>query len=97
MTARGIEHFIYTDISRDGTMEHPDFDAFARVLSEAAVDAHEGEHAPIVFGGGIAAIEDIERLANEFDIEGVIIGRALYDGRIDLRAAQRMLETGDDW
>ncbi|MBF6600006.1 MAG: 1-(5-phosphoribosyl)-5-[(5-phosphoribosylamino)methylideneamino] imidazole-4-carboxamide isomerase [Dehalococcoidia bacterium] len=135
MAARGIEHFIYTDIRRDGTMQHPDFDAFARVLESAAlparrrpaqetpadamddassgastardVDARPSEPspagaashgrgsvaAPVIFGGGITSIEDVARLAADFDIEGVIIGRALYDGRLDLRAAQHAIEA----
>jgi phosphoribosylformimino-5-aminoimidazole carboxamide ribotide isomerase len=92
MRRRGIEHFIYTDISRDGTMQHPDFDAFARVLDDAGLrSSANGGEAPVIFGGGITSIDDIERLAAEFNIEGVIVGRALYDGRIDVRAAQRAL------
>ena len=49
----------------------------------------------VIFGGGITSVDDLERLATEFSIEGVIIGRALYDGRIDLRAAQRGLRPAD--
>jgi phosphoribosylformimino-5-aminoimidazole carboxamide ribotide isomerase len=49
-----------------------------------------------VLGGGITSVEDIVALS-QYDIEGVITGRALYDGRIDLRAALRALAVGDDW
>jgi phosphoribosylformimino-5-aminoimidazole carboxamide ribotide isomerase len=91
MRRRGIEHFIYTDISRDGMMEHPDFDAFARVLDDAAVPGDRVDGASVIFGGGITSIDDLERLATEFSIEGVIIGRALYDGRIDLRTARQAI------
>ena len=91
MRARGIERYIYTDISRDGTMAHPDFDTFARVLEDAGFAGYE---APVVFGGGITSTEDLEQLARAFTIEGVIIGRALYDGRIDLGSAIERLEAG---
>ncbi|MDE3094520.1 MAG: 1-(5-phosphoribosyl)-5-[(5-phosphoribosylamino)methylideneamino]imidazole-4-carboxamide isomerase [Chloroflexota bacterium] len=97
MVRRGVAHFIYTDISRDGTMAHPDFEAFARVLDDSGLRAEGGEEAPVIYSGGITSVGDIARLATEFSIEGVIVGRALYDGRIDLRAAQRVLVSGDDW
>jgi phosphoribosylformimino-5-aminoimidazole carboxamide ribotide isomerase len=98
MAGRGVQHFIYTDIDRDGMMEHPDFDELrgvARIVAEAT-GATADAAAPLILGGGITSVEDIVALA-EFDIEGVITGRALYDGRVDLRAAQRALAVGDDW
>jgi len=97
LRARGVEHFIYTDISRDGMMEHPDFDAFARVLDEAALpDGADGEQ-PVIYSGGVTSVDDIARLASEFSVEGVIVGRALYDGSIDVHAALRAVASGDDW
>ncbi len=98
MAARGVQRFIYTDIDRDGTMEHPDFDelgAIAAVVGEATVHAADAP-APLILGGGITSVEDIVALSR-YDVEGVITGRALYDGRIDLRAAPRALAVGDDW
>jgi phosphoribosylformimino-5-aminoimidazole carboxamide ribotide isomerase len=98
MARRGVQRFVYTDIDRDGMMEHPDFDELrevARVVADAT--GRDADAAtPLVLGGGITSVEDIVALS-EFDIEGVITGRALYDGRIDLRAAQRALAVGDDW
>ena len=105
MAARGVQRFIYTDIDRDGTMQHPDFDelgAIAAVVSDAVAGsatrpAHPAEApSPLILGGGITSVEDIVALS-QYDVEGVITGRALYDGRIDLRAAQRALAVGDDW
>lgn len=105
MASRGVQRFIYTDIDRDGTMQHPDFDelgAIAAVVSDAVAGSatrpsHPGEApAPLILGGGITSVEDIVALS-QYDVEGVITGRALYDGRIDLRAAQRALAVGDDW
>jgi phosphoribosylformimino-5-aminoimidazole carboxamide ribotide isomerase len=98
MAQRGVRHFIYTDIDRDGMMEHPDFDELAEVAALVGREVPHGadEPAPVVVGGGITAVDDIAQLAG-LDIEGVITGRALYDGRIDLRAALRALAVGDDW
>jgi phosphoribosylformimino-5-aminoimidazole carboxamide ribotide isomerase len=98
MAARGVRRFIYTDIDRDGMMEHPDFDelgAIAAVVGEVTAHAADAP-APLILGGGITSVEDIVALS-QYDVEGVITGRALYDGRIDLRAAQRALAVGDDW
>jgi phosphoribosylformimino-5-aminoimidazole carboxamide ribotide isomerase len=98
MARRGVVRFIYTDIDRDGMMEHPDFDELrevARVVADAT-PRHQDAPAPLVLGGGITSIEDIVTLS-QLDIEGVITGRALYDGRVDLRAARRALAVGDDW
>jgi phosphoribosylformimino-5-aminoimidazole carboxamide ribotide isomerase len=98
MAARGVQRFIYTDIDRDGMMGHPDFDelgAVARTVA-SATRSDADTPAPLILGGGITSVEDIVTLS-QFDIEAVITGRALYDGRIDLRMAQRALAVGDDW
>lgn len=98
MADRGVRHFIYTDISRDGTMAHPDF-AHVRPIVDAVRDATgtpSEQAAPLVYSGGITSTDDIVQIAR-YEIEGVISGRALYDGSIDLREAQRALAVGDDW
>jgi phosphoribosylformimino-5-aminoimidazole carboxamide ribotide isomerase len=98
MAGVGVRHFIFTDIDRDGMMESVNIDLvqpLVDLLRDAGL-ADRDEPAPLIFGGGVTSVEDIESLAR-FDIEGVITGRALYDGRIDLRAAQRALAMGDDW
>jgi phosphoribosylformimino-5-aminoimidazole carboxamide ribotide isomerase len=69
---------IYTDISRDGMMEGPNVEATAELA--AAVSA------PVIASGGVTTLEDIVRLAQR-GLAGCIIGRALYEGRINLRAA----------
>jgi phosphoribosylformimino-5-aminoimidazole carboxamide ribotide isomerase len=98
MAARGVRHFIYTDISRDGMMASADLSPVGRLaaLVRDACGTPAGETSPLVFGGGITTVDDIVALA-EHDIEGVIVGRALYEGSIDLQAAQRALAVGDDW
>lgn len=76
----GVAAIIYTDISRDG--------ALAGVNVEATAALAEVLSIPVIASGGVAGVSDIERLAGaSARIEGVIIGRALYDGRIDPKAA----------
>jgi phosphoribosylformimino-5-aminoimidazole carboxamide ribotide isomerase len=98
IAARGVRHYIYTEISRDGMMEHPEFEAvpeLASLLREACGARADGP-SPLVYSGGVTSVEDLVRLS-EHEIEGAIVGRALYDGRIDLREARRALSVGDDW
>jgi phosphoribosylformimino-5-aminoimidazole carboxamide ribotide isomerase len=71
----GISTIIYTDIRRDGTLSGPNLDALTEMI------AIEG--AEIIASGGIGTIDDVRAVA-EGGAAGVIIGRALYDGRVDL-------------
>ena len=73
---------IYTDISRDGMMQGPNVEAMAAML--------EISPAPLIASGGVSRIEDVERLCALTGLAGMIIGRALYDGRVDLAAAVRL-------
>lgn len=77
----GVEAIIYTDIDRDGALQG--------VNVEATRDLAAAISIPVIASGGVASITDIENLlaVRASGIEGVIIGRALYDGRIDPRAA----------
>ncbi len=69
---------IYTDISRDGMLEGPNVEATAEIATAVAV--------PVIASGGVTTLEDIGLLARR-GLAGCIIGRALYEGRIDLAAA----------
>lgn len=91
MTRRGVRHFIYTDISRDGMLVHPDFEEVKHLIR---VIADTGAPATLIYSGGVTSIEDVITLGT-YEIEGAIIGTAMYDGRIDLGLAQRALVTGD--
>lgn len=77
--ARGI---IFTAIERDGELVGPDFDAIEEMLSQA--------HVPMIASGGVSTLDDIARLAQMKRIEGVIVGKALYEGRIDAKAAIKL-------
>ena len=78
MTALGVGRFIYTDISRDGTLSEPNFQAIEELMGDC--------DATLVASGGVSSIEHLERLAS-LRVEGTIIGKALYTGTIDLREA----------
>ena len=74
----GVARFVYTDISVDGTLTSPNFAAI-----EAMVRATT---AKVIAAGGIATVDHLVRLAGA-GVEGAIVGRALYDGRVDLPEA----------
>jgi phosphoribosylformimino-5-aminoimidazole carboxamide ribotide isomerase len=82
----GVEAIIYTDISRDGMM--------TGVNVDATVNLARAINIPVIASGGVARLEDIRRLcgvANE-GIMGAIVGRALYEGELDLAEAQRLAD-----
>jgi phosphoribosylformimino-5-aminoimidazole carboxamide ribotide isomerase len=74
----GVRRFIYTDISRDGTLRGPNLAATARVAKAVAV--------PVIASGGIATLDHVRRLC-QIGVEGAILGRALYDGSLSLPEA----------
>ncbi len=76
-----IASIIYTDIKRDGMKTGPNIEAAKKLASSVNI--------PIIASGGVATIEDIKKIIDlsSYGIEGVIIGRALYDGDIDLKEA----------
>ncbi len=78
--AAGPAVLIYTDISRDGTLEGADVGRVGRLAKTAGV--------PLIAAGGISSVEDVRALLVT-GIHGVIIGKALYTGGIDLREAVR--------
>ncbi|HIM77699.1 MAG TPA: 1-(5-phosphoribosyl)-5-[(5-phosphoribosylamino)methylideneamino]imidazole-4-carboxamide isomerase [Rhodospirillales bacterium] len=81
----GVAAIIYTDIARDGAMDGPNIEATVGLANAVSV--------PVIASGGVSSLEDLEALkaAGTGLLEGVISGRALYDGRIDLAAAVELL------
>lgn len=79
----GVTRVIYTDISRDGTLTGPNFEAVASLLEFAS-----GLPSPValIASGGVSYIGHLRRLA-EIGVEAAIVGKALYTGAIDLRTA----------
>ena len=72
---------VYTDIARDGVMKGPNLEAIRRVAETADL--------PVIASGGVSRMSDVEALA-ALPVAGAIIGRALYEGTIDLGAAMQV-------
>lgn len=86
--AVGVRTVIFTDISADGTLEGPSFARIEELAKAVSMD--------IIASGGVSSSEDIRRLtAYEKDgVAGVIVGKALYEGTIDLPEAIRIGQGG---
>lgn len=82
----GVAAIIYTDIDRDGALQGPNVEATAALAGRLTT--------PVIASGGVASIDDLKVLKARQDtgIVGVISGRALYDGRIDLAEALAVLK-----
>ncbi|MFT6106390.1 MAG: phosphoribosylformimino-5-aminoimidazole carboxamide ribotide isomerase [Rickettsiales bacterium] len=78
----GVSAIVYTDINRDGTGEGVDFEGTANLAKQVSI--------PIIASGGVGKTADIENIS-KLDINGVIVGRALYDGKIDLNSIQKFI------
>ena len=73
----GMSRLIYTDINRDGTKQSPNFDETSKVANISKC--------PVIISGGVFSIDDIKKAKNLKNIEGIIVGKAIYDGNIDLK------------
>ncbi len=82
----GVEAIVYTDISRDGMMQGVNVEATLRLAQAISI--------PVIASGGVSTLDDLRALCavEKEGVMGAIIGRALYDGAIDLAEAQRLLE-----
>ncbi|MCI0478282.1 MAG: 1-(5-phosphoribosyl)-5-[(5-phosphoribosylamino)methylideneamino]imidazole-4-carboxamide isomerase [Anaerolineales bacterium] len=96
MRERGVTRIISTDITRDGMLRGVDADAIAELGRAANVR--------VIASGGVASLRDIETLTTRPEIEGAIVGQALYVGNINLREAIRVAShlvycqlLTDDW
>lgn len=78
MKEYGIRHVVYTDIARDGMLSGPNVDYTKKLTDETGLD--------IIASGGMSSMEDLKELYNA-GIHGAIIGKALYENRIDLKEA----------
>ncbi|SCB86530.1 MULTISPECIES: 1-(5-phosphoribosyl)-5-[(5-phosphoribosylamino)methylideneamino]imidazole-4-carboxamide isomerase [Snodgrassella] len=82
----GIDSIIYTDIGRDGMMGGVNINATVKLAQEVAV--------PVIASGGVTSMADVEALCAvaEQGVAGAIVGRAIYEGSLDLATAQRMAD-----
>ena len=72
----GVSRLIYTDINRDGTKLSPNFNETMKVA--------EISKCPVIISGGVSSIDDIKKAKDLKNVEGIIIGKAIYDGDIQL-------------
>ena len=72
----GISRLIYTDISRDGMKQSPNFEETSKIAEES--------NCPVIISGGVSSMEDIKKAKTLKNIEGIIVGKAIYDGDIKL-------------
>ena len=75
----GVSRIIHTDIERDGTQNGPNIEETIQVAKKTKI--------PFLISGGIGSLEDIKeiKLKNEKNIEGVVVGNALYEGKISFK------------
>tara|TARA_Y100001960_G_scaffold304673_1_gene358098 strand:- start:376 stop:1092 length:717 start_codon:yes stop_codon:yes gene_type:complete len=73
----GVSRLIFTDINRDGTKESPNFKETLKVANTS--------NCPVIISGGVSSIEDIKKAKDIKNVEGIIVGKAIYDGDVDLR------------
>ena len=72
----GISRLIYTDINRDGMKQSPNFDETSKVA--------EISNCPVIISGGVSSVDDVKKARNLKNVEGIIVGKAIYDGDIQL-------------
>jgi phosphoribosylformimino-5-aminoimidazole carboxamide ribotide isomerase len=83
---RGVRSFVYTDVDRDGKLEGPDLDD-VRAVAEAV-------RGRFIYSGGIGSLDDLRALAGlrQVNLAGVIVGKALYEGRFTVAEGQAALD-----
>ena len=84
-----IQYVVCTDISKDGMLEGPSFDLYDQIINECSNESHD-QSIKLIASGGITSISDLIKL-NEMGCEGAIIGKALYEGHINLRDLERYI------
>jgi phosphoribosylformimino-5-aminoimidazole carboxamide ribotide isomerase len=73
----GVSRLIYTDINRDGMKQSPNF--------EETIKVAEMSNCPVIISGGVSSMDDIKKAKNLENVEGIIVGKAIYDGDIQLK------------
>jgi len=83
----GVSRLIYTDINRDGMKQSPNFNETSKIA--------ETSNCPVIISGGVSSIDDIKKTKelNNKNIEGIIVGKAIYDGDINLEELAREINA----
>jgi phosphoribosylformimino-5-aminoimidazole carboxamide ribotide isomerase len=82
-----VTRLIYTDINRDGMKQSPNFEETSKVANTS--------NCPVIISGGVSSIDDIKKAKelNNKNIEGIIVGKAIYDGDIELEELVKELDA----
>lgn len=75
----GVKTIIYTDIARDGMLKGPNFKAIKNMNDNVSID--------VIASGGVSSVKDLQKLS-EIGVAGAVVGKALYEGKIDLTNAK---------
>ena len=81
----GVGRLIYTDINRDGMKQSPNFSETEKVA--------EISNCPIIISGGVSSIDDVKKAKRLKNIEGIIVGKAIYDGDIKLEELVKEIDA----
>ena len=81
----GVSRLIYTDINRDGTKQSPNFIDTSKVS--------EASNCPVIISGGVSSIDDVKKAKELKNIEGIIVGKAIYDGDINLEELVKEIDA----
>jgi len=82
----GQSRLIYTDINRDGMKQSPNFDETSKVA--------EVSNCPVIISGGVSTIDDVKKAKSlNKNIEGIIVGKAIYDGDIKLEELVKEIDA----
>ena len=72
----GVSRLIYTDINKDGMKQSPNFEDTSKIAAKS--------NCPVIISGGVSSIDDVKKAKGLKNIEGIIVGKAIYDGDIKL-------------
>ena len=81
----GVSRLIYTDINRDGMKQSPNFEETLKIAKIS--------NCPVIISGGVSSIEDVKKAKSLKNIEGIIVGKAIYDGDINLEELAKEIDA----
>ena len=81
----GVSRLIYTDINRDGTKQSPNFEETQKVADKS--------NCPVIISGGVSSVDDVKKAKSLDNIEGIIVGKSIYDGDIKLEELAKEIDA----
>ena len=81
----GVSRLIYTDINKDGMKQSPNFEDTSKIAAKS--------NCPVIISGGVSSIDDVKKAKGLKNIEGIIVGKAIYDGDIKLEELVKEIDA----